>query len=409
MDPLVGGAPLELEAGVGEPAEGDGQPEVHGAVGEHGRERLPVGEPEAGQHGHQHELDHPQPTRGDRDGGQDVGQSVGGQEVDRGDEVAEGGHEDPQGRRVEQPVGRGPPPGPPEQGPVVHQDGEAPGQALDQRGEPVGVQEAHMSRDGPDDPAGPFLAPGEQVEQAPEGAEEDHADGRGHQHQDRRRGRGVTVEAGGHVEAVEDQEGHQREPEEHVEYHCRADALGAEGEPGVRPGDPGLGHEAVAQGRARGGPTGRDVAEGQGGQVDPEEAEPARSPGRQHGVGQLRVGGQGRHLEQHAEGQVGHVDVGQRAHFGAVAGHQRQGDVEDEEEDEQGAHADPHLAAHERAAVPPPVPLRGGRRFGLRSVCRGGLHRPHVGTARPLGPAMLRTWPTPTTPARWTRGNRRRS
>ena len=74
---------LELEGGIGQSPEGDREPEVDGTVGEDGRQRLAVGESEPGQHGDEHELDHSKTSRGDGDGGQDVGQPVGRQEVNR--------------------------------------------------------------------------------------------------------------------------------------------------------------------------------------------------------------------------------------------------------------------------------------------------------------------------------------
>jgi len=83
MEPQGDRALLELERGVGETAEGDRQPEVDRPVGEHARQRLAVGQAEAGQHGHEHEFDHAQASRRDRDGGQDVGETVGGEQVDR--------------------------------------------------------------------------------------------------------------------------------------------------------------------------------------------------------------------------------------------------------------------------------------------------------------------------------------
>ena len=209
QQPLVDRALLELERGVGQPAEGDGQPEVDGPVGEHPGQRLSLGQAEPGQHGDQDELDHAQTARGERDGGQDVGQPVGGEQVHRGDEVAEGGHEHPQGCGVEEPVGGGPATGAPQQRPVVDQHGEPGSQPLDQRGEPVGVEEADPGGHGVDGPGGPLLAPGQQVEEAAEGAQEDDADGRGHQDQDRGRRRSVAVEPGRDPEPVQDQERHQ--------------------------------------------------------------------------------------------------------------------------------------------------------------------------------------------------------
>ena len=115
---------LELERGIGQAPKRDREPEVDGPVGENGRQRLAVGESEPGQHGDEHELDHSQTAGGDGDGGQDVGQPVGRQQVDRRDDVPESGHEDPQRSGVEEPVGRGPTDGPSQQSPVFHQHGE---------------------------------------------------------------------------------------------------------------------------------------------------------------------------------------------------------------------------------------------------------------------------------------------
>ena len=378
----MGGMLLELQRGVGEAAEGDGQPEVDGPVGEYAREGLPAGQPEPGEHGDQDELDHSQATRGDRHGGQDVGQSIGDEQVDRRDEVAEGGHEDPQRRGVEEPVGRRPADRLAQESTIVHEYGEPLGQALDQRGEPVGVEEADVGGHGPDDPAGPLLTAGQQVEQPPEGAEQHHTDGGRDHEEDRRRGGGVPVEPGRRVEPVQDEEGHQRQPEHHIQYHRRTDALGAEGEAGVGAGHPGLGEQPVAQGGPRCGPSGRDVAECEGRQVDPEQAEPGRPTVGEYRVGELCVGRQGGDLQEDAEGQVGHVDVCERADLAAVARHQRQRHVEEEEEDEHGADADPHFTAHEWTPVPPPCPPSGRRRFALRHLCRLDLHHPHVVTTR---------------------------
>lgn len=133
----------------------------------------------------------------------------------------------------------------------------------------------------------------------------------------------MGAEPGRDTESVEDEEGHEREPEEHVEHDRRADALGAEGEPGVGTGHPGLGEQPVAERCARGGPPGRHVAEGERGQVDPEEAEALRSTVRQHRVRELGVGGQSGDLEEHAECEVGDVDVGEGVDLAAVAGEER--------------------------------------------------------------------------------------
>ncbi len=293
--------------------------------------------------------------------------------------MGEGRHEDPQGGGVEQPVGRGPAHRPGQQGLVVHEDREPPGQPLDQRREAVGVEEADVGGHRMDDAAGPLLSPGQQIEEPAEGAEQDHPDGRGHHQQDGRGGRSVAVHAG-RPEPVGGQEGDQRTPEESVEHDGGADPLRAEGEAGVRTRHAGLGQQSVAEGRPRGGPTRADVAEGQGRQVDPEDPAPRRAAVRQDRVRELGVGHECGQLEQHADGQVGRVDVGQGADLAAVAGQQRDRHVEQEEEDEDGADAQADFAPHERPAVPPPtVPAR-ARPPPFRPVCRVGLHRQHVDT-----------------------------
>lgn len=124
VEPSVERSFLELEGGVGEPTEGDRQPEVHRSVGEHARQCLAGSRSEPGDHRDEDEFDDAEAAGGDGDGGQDVGQPVGHQEVDGRDEVAEGGDEDPQGCRIEQPVGRGPANGPTGQGTVLHERAE---------------------------------------------------------------------------------------------------------------------------------------------------------------------------------------------------------------------------------------------------------------------------------------------
>ncbi len=259
---------------------------------------------------------------------------------------------------------------------------------LDQGRRAVGIEESDPPGHPPDDPAGPLLTPGQEIEQASEEAEQDHADPGGHDDQDGRRLRLSAVVAGGGMEPVGDQERHQRAPKHDVEDHCGTDPLGTEGESGVGAADPGLGQQAVPEGRSWGRPPRGDMGEGQRRHVDAEQAEPARPIGREHGVGELGVRRQGTDLQQDAEGQVAEVDVGQRVDFGPVAGQQGQGDVEDEQEHQHGAHAQPDLPADERAPVPPTA--MGWRRH----IVMVGRHHLHVGTTDPLGPDMLAVWQT---------------
>jgi hypothetical protein len=165
--------------------------------------------------------------------------------------VAERGHEHPERGGVEQPVGRGPGHRPSEQGAIVHEDGEPPGEALDQAGDPIGVEEPEPAGFAPDDPARPLLTAREQQEEPAEGPEEDDPGRSGHHDQDRGRLGRVPAEPGRGVEPVGDQEPDECTPEHHVEDHRRADPLGPEGEAGVGPRDPRLGQEAVAEGGTR--------------------------------------------------------------------------------------------------------------------------------------------------------------
>jgi len=150
--------------------------------------------------------------------------------------VAECSHEDPERCGVQQPVCGGPSDRPPQQGPVLHEDGEPLRQPLDQGGRPVGIEEPDPLGDAPDDAAGPLLAACQEVEEAPEGSEQDHADSGGNDHQDRGGLRLASVMAGRGMESMGHEERHQGEPEDDIEHHGRADALGPEGESGVRSG-----------------------------------------------------------------------------------------------------------------------------------------------------------------------------
>jgi len=293
--------------------------------------------------------------------------------------VAEGGDEDPQRGGVEDPVGRGPAEGPVEERAVVHQEAEPLGQPTDEGDLPVGVAQAEAEGQPAGEGLGPLLPPREQVEERPEGPHQDHPHGGGHDDQHRARGGRLTGVAGRCVEAVHQQERHQGDPEQHVQDHGRADPLGAEGEAGVGAADPGLGQQPVPEGGTRGRAAGGDVAEGEGRHVDAEQAEPLGAVGGEDGVGQLGVGGQGADLEHDAEGQVLDVDVAEGADLGAVAGQQRQRHVEDEQEDQYQADADPHLPTDEGAAVPPAVTVGGTDRPG------GGARRRDARPLRPVG------------------------
>ena len=95
-------------------------------------------------------------------------------------------------------------------------------------------------------------------------------------------------------------------------------------------------------------------------------------------MGELGIGHQRGDLEDHPEGQVGGVDVGEGGELGAMAGQQRKRHVEDEEEDQQRPDAQADLATDEGPPVPPPT-------VRLLVWLVGG-HLPHVDTP---GPADL--------------------
>ncbi len=211
-----------------------------------------------------------------------------------------------------------------------------------------------MCSDPVDDAACLSLPFRQQVEEAAGGPEQQHAHARSHDDQDGRRGHLPTVMAGRYMEAVGHKEGDEGEPEHHVEDDRRADALGPEGESGVRAAHARLGEQPVPQCGPGSGPAGRHVAQRERGHVDPEQPEPAGTVAGKDGVGELGVGGQRGDLQQDAEEQVGDVDVGEGVDFGPVAGQQRERDVEHEEEEHERPDAEAHLAAGERPEVPPP-------------------------------------------------------
>ncbi len=72
------------------------------------------------------------------------------------------------------------------------------------------------------------------------------------------------------------------------------------------------------------------MAEGECGQVDPEKPEAGGPTPGENGVGELRVRGQCGDLQEHTEGQIGHVDVGERPDLAAMTDDKRQCDVEGE-------------------------------------------------------------------------------
>ncbi len=228
--------------------------------------------------------------------------------------------------------------------------------SFEEADQPVRLDERQSFTDTADYLPGTLGPAGDQPCETTEHDEEDGADDGGGHDEDRAVGRRPPMVPDRHVEAMGDEDADKGEPEEDVEHDRRADALGAEGEPGIGARHPRLDEEAVAEGGGRCRATRGHMAEGQSRQVDAEEPQPAGAAVGQDGVSQLGVGDEGGDLEEDPEDQVGGVDVGQAADLGPVGGGQGQGDVEDEEEGEDGAHAEADFAASERPPVPPAAP-----------------------------------------------------
>ena len=180
-----------------------------------------------------------------------------------------------------------------------------------------------------------LLAPGQEEDHAGEDGDEEHAqDG------------GEAVERVVALERDGDQQG---QPEDDVEHHGRADALGGQAEGGRAARHVGVGEEPVAGGGARHRAAGQRVADGQGPHVDAEDAQAVGRAGGEHGAGQLGVGDQGGHLGQGAEDQP--EDVEWLSWWTpAGAGELGQQDVLAHEEEQQHHQGDLHVA---RQKLPP--------------------------------------------------------
>jgi hypothetical protein len=230
--------------------------------------------------------------------------------------------------------------------------------SFEEADQPVRFDERQSFTDTTDHLPGALRPASEQPGETAEHDEEDGADGGGGHDEDRAVGRRAPVVPDRHVEAMGDEDADKGEPEEDVQHDGRADALGSEGEPGIGARHPRLGEEPVAEGGGRRRAARGHMAEGERRQVDAEEPQPAGAAVGQDGVSQLGVGDEGGDLEEDSEDQVGGVDMGQAADLGPVGGGQGQGHVEDEEEGQDGAHAEADFAASERPPVPPAAPSR---------------------------------------------------
>ena len=106
-------------------------------------------------------------------------------------------------------------------------------------------------------------------------------------------------------------------------YPLRADALGGQPERRGAARYLGLGEQAVADGGSGHRAPGEDVADGEGPHVDAEDPEAVRRVGREDGVGELGVGGQGGDLQQCAQDQPEEVEVTELMEFLPRAGQLR--------------------------------------------------------------------------------------
>ena len=275
--------------------------------------------------------------------------------------MAEGQDEDPQRGGVEQPVGGGPDQRVGQQLPVAQQDHQPVGDLLDQSRHHVGLHERDVAGDALHQIGGLPLAPGEQQDGAGEEGDEDQAgDG------------GEAVERVVPGERDRDQQG---QPEDPVEHHGRAHALGGQAEGHRAPGHVEVDEEPVGDRGAGRRAAGDDVAHGQARHVDPEQGEAVRRAGGQHGVAQLGIGGQGDPLEDHPQHDPDHVDLPEQVDCLAGAGQLGQEEVLTDEED--GDDADGPLDLPGNPALPSGGRSRPSRRrFGRRLV----VHPHHAGT-----------------------------
>ncbi len=341
-------ARVHLQGEVGEPAGGDGQPEVDQPVGDHAEDGDAARSAVPDQGGGENGLDDPQATGGDGQGGEDVGQPEGDEQAVGVGEVAERAHEHVQRGGVENPVG-GRPEGRPHQHPGLGtQLGHPIGQAVEEILDGRRLDEGDVLRGSPDEGDHALLATREQDDQHHEQGDQKQADQPGD-----------AVDGGEPPDGDGDDH---RQPEDDVEDHGRAQPLGGESEAGRRSIHPRLGEQPEAEGRPRRGAPGDAVADRQGRHLDAEHGDqPGVAATREHGTGQLGVGHPGAPFQQDADDEPGHVDVAQQADRLAGTGDLGHDQVLDDQGD------DPELDQrwHRPGDLGPP-PLqprpRGGRR-----------------------------------------------
>ena len=226
----------------------------------------------------------PRPPGGDGNGAQHVGDAVGGEQLDRVDEMPEGGDERPQRGGVEEPVESRP-----TAAPVLRTvrswarcTTESPTwrTSRSRRSAPTRGMRRPTDRT---DAHGPLPAGGEGVRQhcRPEQGEQAHQ-------------RGDDVDG---MEAGQGDRHQQRHPQHDVEHDGRPDGLGRHGEAGVGALDALGGEQAVTDPGSSGRSSRDDMGDGRGGEDDPDDREEPGPAVGQERAGQLGVAHDGARLE----------------------------------------------------------------------------------------------------------------
>src|SRR6266542_799663 len=312
-------AELGPQRQVGQPADRDRQPEVQDPVGDHPEQGDVPGRPEADQRRGQHELDDAQARRRDRQHRQHVGEPVGDQQVVQPDPVPERADEHPQRGGVEQPVGGGPARRAADQGAVGDQGAQAVGEPPDDGDHPVRVEQRQPRGGGAEDLDRSLLATHQQHDHGREGGDEQGAE--------------HPSGAVQRVVAVQRDRRHQGDPEQHVEHHRRADALGGQRERGVGARQPRRGEQPVPQCAARGRAARHHVAHGQGRELRAQQhVEPWLGlAAGQHRPGQQCVGDDRERLQRHCQQQPAQVHLAEAVERPVDAGDLRDQEVDHHE------------------------------------------------------------------------------
>ena len=294
-----------------------------------------MGYPETHEGGDEGALHDAEARRGEGNGREHVGETVGDQEVDRRDQVTEGPHEDPEAGGVEEPVETGPGEGPPEVAPSVDEQGNPLGHLLESLGDAVGIEGGDPSRENPYPGVGAPLTPRDEVYRAEEAEEEkDSGEGR---------------EAVGRVEAVQGNGDDEHHPEQEIQHHRRAGSLSRHAEGVGVAGNVKLVKDSKGERPRGGGTPGHDVADGQSGQVDPQHVEATGGVGVEHRARQFDVGVDCRHLENDGQRHDDGIEVGQQVEGTSGGGELGNHQVLDHEDEGSEAQNDAQFAGQAKA------------------------------------------------------------